>query len=127
VLSNDPQRLRIFLQRLADASGTGTAKTAKSVVSGILGLAVDNGTLQLNAMRQIRPVRSETVKAETRDHRRAMTRAERDAVIAHADALAARPGLEPRTVRKWESAADLLAFMSLASWDHEQSAKCRST
>ncbi|MBB3325496.1 tyrosine-type recombinase/integrase [Microlunatus antarcticus] len=110
--ANDPQRLRIFLQRLADASGTGTAKTAKTVLSNILGQAVDNGTLQMNAMRQVRPVRSETVKVEVRDHRRALTREERDAVITYADGLAGAQGLDPRTVRKWEAVADLLAVMA---------------
>ena len=33
-------------------------------------------------------------------------------MLSHADGLASRPGLDPRSVRKWEAVADLAAFMS---------------
>ena len=60
--ANDPQRLRIFLQGVADSSGNSTAKLVKSVLSGVLNLAVENGVLTMNAMRQIRPVKSQKPK-----------------------------------------------------------------
>jgi len=56
--ANDPQRLRAFLQRVAEAHGSASAKKAKGVLNGILGYAVDNGVLTSNAMRQVRAVTS---------------------------------------------------------------------
>lgn len=47
--ANDPQRLRNFLQVVADKHGTGAAKISKSVLSGILNFAIENGILTLNA------------------------------------------------------------------------------
>jgi hypothetical protein len=54
--ANDPQRLRIFLQRVAEAHGPGSAKKTKSVLNGVLAYAVDSGALASNAMRQVRAV-----------------------------------------------------------------------
>jgi integrase len=110
--ANDPQRLRGFLQRVAEAHGSASAKKAKSVLHGVIGYAVDNGVLSSDATRQVRTVTSTAAKSKERDHTRAMTRSERDHVI-HATLLAARaPGLNPRTMRKRRATADLIAFLA---------------
>jgi integrase len=111
--ANDPQRLRAFLQAVADRHGTGAAKISRSVLAGIIGLAIDNGTLTTNALRQLRPVKAQTVKAaKERDTSRAFTREERDAIIAYADKQASSETVNPRTRRKRETIADLIAFMA---------------
>lgn len=109
--ANDPQRLRGFLHQLADSAGTGAARTCKSILSGVLQMAVDNGVQQMNAMRQVRPVQAQQERASLRDHRRALTRDERAALMTSADTLAELAG-HGRSKRKWQSAADLLAFMA---------------
>ena len=101
--ANDPQRLRAFLQRVAEAHGSASAKKAKSVLNGVLAYAVDNGVLASNAMRQVRTVTSTTPRSVGRDHTRAMTRAERDRVIQATYDAAQEPGLNPRTRRKRQS------------------------
>jgi len=110
--ANDPQRLRGFLQRVAEAHGSASAKKAKSVLHGVIGYAVDNGVLTSDATRQVRTVTSTAAKSTERDHTRAMTRSERDHII-EATLLAARePGLNPRTRRKRRATADLIAFLA---------------
>jgi integrase len=111
---NDPQRLKKFLQNVADKHGTASAKTAKSIFSGILRLAVENGVLPRNALREIRPVSAQVVKptARERDTTRALTREERDSLIVHADKLALSETISPSTRRKRQTVADLLAFMA---------------
>jgi integrase len=110
--ANDPQRLRIFLQGLADRRGTGTAKVCRTILSNVLGYAVDNGVLTANAMRQVRAVKSQKPKPDPRDRTRAFTRAERDAVIAYADDQAHALNLNPRSVNKRQAAAGLIAFLA---------------
>lgn len=110
--ANDPQRLRIFLQAVADKRGTGAAKITRTVLSNVLNFAVDSGVLTSNAMRQVRAVRSQTTKDDGRDRTRAFTREERNAVIAYADAEASKLSLNPRSVRKREATADLVAFLA---------------
>jgi integrase len=111
---NDPQRLRTFLQTVADKHGTGASKMSRSVLSGILGFAIDNGTLTTNALRQIRAVKAQVVKTPVRerDTTRALTKDERDHVIAYADKLTLSETINPRTRRKREAVADLMAFMA---------------
>jgi hypothetical protein len=110
--ANDPQRLRGFLQRVAEAHGSASAKKAKSVLHGVMGYAVDNGVLSSDATRQVRTVTSTAARSNERDHTRAMTRSERDHVI-EATLLATRePGLNPRTRRKRRATADLIAFLA---------------
>ncbi len=110
--ANDPQRLRGFLQRVAEAHGSASAKKAKSVLNGVLAYAVDNGVLASNAMRQVRTVTSTTPRSVSRDHTRAMTRAERDRVIQATYDAAQEPGLNPRTRRKRRATADFVAFLA---------------
>lgn len=78
--------IRPFLQTVADNHGSGAAKTAKSVLSGILTLAVNDGVLEVNAARQLRPPKSAKPKPKRRDHTRALTREERTELLAFADA-----------------------------------------
>lgn len=82
--------LRTYLQGVADKNGQGTAKTVRSVVSAILGMAVNDGVLDFNAMRDVKAAKPSKAKAEpnetTRDTRRALTREERDGLLAFADA-----------------------------------------
>jgi integrase len=47
--------LRPFLQKVADSHGGGAARTARTVVSGILTMAVEDGVLTHNAARSVRP------------------------------------------------------------------------
>jgi integrase len=111
--ANDPQRLRVFMQQVADRNGTSAAKMLRSVLRGILQLAVDNGVLPASAMLQVRPVKSENGKPRTeRDHERALTREERDKIVATAYERAERPNLNPRSTRKAWATADLIAFMA---------------
>jgi hypothetical protein len=87
---NHPHRLRLFLQTVADTYGTGSAKTTRSVLAGIIRYAVDGGALTTNALRHVRQVRSQSAASPgRRNMRRAFTRDERDTLLAHADALAA--------------------------------------
>lgn len=77
--------LRTFLQELADQSGTQTAKVTRSVLSGILSLAVDDGLVSINACRGLRPIKAAKAKESTRDTRRALTAEERQHLIKTAD------------------------------------------
>jgi integrase len=114
---NNPQRLRAFLQGVADKHGTGAAHQTRSVLMGLLNLAVDNGTLTTNALRQVRTVKSQTVKPvregrEPRDTTRAFSREQRAALLQHADKLAVAEDVLPQTARKRQAAADLATFMA---------------
>ena len=110
--ANDPQRLRLFLQRIAEAHGSGSAKKTKSVLNGVLAYAVDSGVLASNAMRQVRTVTATGPRRVQRDHSRAMTRGERDRVVRETYEAAEEPGLNPRTRRKRAATADLVAFLA---------------
>ena len=115
---NNPQRLTAFLRDVAERHGTGSAKMVRSALSGVLRLAVSNNALDRNALREVGRVKAQAPKpvrrksGQARDTERAFTREERDAVRAHADALAKAEGLNPRTRRKREAVADLVAFLS---------------
>jgi integrase len=98
--------LRTFVQTVADANGTGSAKTARTVVSNILRMAVNDGVLEHNAMRQVPPAKANgglrrvvstkraallaDVEDKERDTSRAFTRAERGQLLdfASSNALA---------------------------------------
>lgn len=128
--ANDPQRIRAFLQTVADKHGTAAAKIAKTVLSGIIGQAVNDGVLTMNASRQVRPVKAQVSKVDKtkRDTSRAFTRGERDAVMAYADGLVSKcahalaaPRLDAdgkgtpgrhKSLRRVQATADLTAFMA---------------
>jgi hypothetical protein len=103
--------LRTFVQQVADANGTGSAKTARTVVSNIIGMAVNDGVLEHNAMRQVPPARANTkgkrpmnakragllgdAEATDRDTSRAFTRVEREKLL---DFAASYPLAQDRDV-----------------------------
>lgn len=113
--------VRTFLQDIADTKGAGAAKSVRSILSGILTMAVQDDVLDTNVARQVRaprpqvevirePGRQRTrVLSEAgegyaeRDTRRAFTRAERDGLVefARSDLWA-----QDRDV------ADLVAFLA---------------
>lgn len=96
--------LELYLQGIADVHGTGAAKTARSVMSNIIGMAVRFRVLDHNAMRDVRPAKSSTrTEVAARDTRRAFTRAERDRVMLTAD----HSDYATRA-----DAADIVAFMA---------------
>ncbi len=78
---NTARELRAYLERVADNHGTGSAKTARSVLSNILRWAVEDGALPHNAMRDVRPVKAKAERITARDTRRALTREERDHLL----------------------------------------------
>ena len=77
--------LRAYLQGVADERGSGSAKTARSIVSNIIGLAVEDGVLPANAMRDVRPVRAAVARQAVRDVKRALTWEERAHLLGVAD------------------------------------------
>ena len=103
---NEPQRIILFLQRIADSSGNASAKMSRSVLSGILGLCLRRGVIRVNFAATIGAVSTATPKQSVRNRKRAFTRAERTEVLTHADALA-QAATNLRTQRKWAATADL--------------------
>jgi integrase len=93
--ANSVPVLRAYLEDVADNHGTGSGKTARSVVSSILRWAVEDGALSANAMRDVRPVKGDPARKadresgrplrEARDTGRALTREQRDHVLRVAD------------------------------------------
>jgi integrase len=93
--ANSVPVLRAYLEDVADNHGTGSAKTARSVVSSILRWAVEDGALAANALRDVRPVKGDPLRKaereagraerEARDTGRALTRAQRDHLLKVAD------------------------------------------
>jgi integrase len=77
--------LESWLQETADSRGTGAAKTARSVVSSVIALAVRYRALPYNAMRDVRPAKASAAKTNERDSTRALSRAERQHVLEVAD------------------------------------------
>ena len=109
--ANDAQLLIAYLQHVADTRGTGAAHLARCVMAGVLNMAIKRGALHYNAMKSVGVVKAKTTKESEHDHRRSMTREERDSVIAAADKKVA-DARDPRSVRKWQAVADLVAFMA---------------
>ncbi|MFT4294881.1 MAG: tyrosine-type recombinase/integrase [Micropruina sp.] len=117
--ANDVQRVLGLLRDVADRHGTGAAKMARTVLSGLFGWAVRMGVLDLNAARNTGTVKAVEPRESSRDKRRSLTATERDAAIAAADAWArearelegATRGVG-RTVRTRETVADLVAFLA---------------
>lgn len=74
---NRVNALESWLQGVADEHGTGAAKTARTVVSSILRLAVRYDALDFNAMRDVRPAKAKVKRETARNTERALTRDER--------------------------------------------------
>ncbi len=94
-----------FLTEIAKGpSGKGAARTVRTVLNGVLDLAMKHDVIPYNPVRSAGPIKVRTTKAQgTRQAERSFTVAERDAVVAYADAdpIAARRDL-----------ADLIAFLA---------------
>jgi integrase len=94
-----------FLAEIAKGpSGRGAARTVRTVLRGVLDLAMKNDAIPYNPVRSAGPVKVRSTKPQgTREAERSFTVAERDAVVAYADAdpVAARRGLP-----------DLVAFLA---------------
>lgn len=94
--------VRTFLQDVADTKGAGAAKSVRSILSGILGMAVQDDVLDSNVARQVRSPMPQgelerapgahrakvlgqaSAEYAERDTRRAFTRTERDALVSFA-------------------------------------------
>ena len=109
---NKAQTIRLFLEDVADRNGTGSAKTVKSVVSNVLGFGVDNGVLESNACRSVRPAKSRTTSLSERDTGRAFTEDELRAVFECARKQARADTANPRTLRMRQAVADMIEFMA---------------
>lgn len=102
---NNVATLERYVQYIADGPGPGSAKSAKSVVSGVLTLAARYGLLDFNAMRDVRGTgqkKNATPKSD-RDTQRAFTRDERDFLVAFAASHEATQSYD---------VADFIAFMA---------------
>jgi integrase len=77
--------LERYLQEVADARGLGSAKTARTVLGSILGLAVRHEALDGNRLRDAQPPHKGKAREGERDTGRAFTRAELADVLAKAD------------------------------------------
>lgn len=137
--ANSVPRIRSFVQDCADTYGTGAADSIKSLLSSVITLAVDDGALESNACRLVRPAKraSEaagelssrdkallaagwTLTEIQPDHERAFTADERAAVIARASADEALDGTARRA-----DAADLVAFMAAVGTRIEEALSVR--
>lgn len=94
-----------FLSEIAKgASGKGAARTVRTVLRGVLDLAMKHDAITHNPVRSAGPIKVRTTKPRgTRDAERSFTEAERDAMIAYADG-------DPIAQRR--DLADLLAFLA---------------
>jgi integrase len=105
-------RLDDFLRRLQRTSSVATTKRCRTVVSGVMGLAVRHDAVQYNPAREVSRIRGGRRKVP-----RALTRDERDRWLAALDA-------DPQAVRKdlhdltrWMSATGVRIGEALAvSW-----------
>ena len=91
-----------WLRGIGETSGPHAMKTARSVLSGVLHLAVRHEAIPHNPVRDVGPVRVPARQAK-RDLQRAFTREEREALLTFADA-------DPTAHRR--DLGDLLAFMA---------------
>jgi integrase len=110
--ANSVPRVLTLLQHVADEHGSGAAKMARTVLSGIFGSGVKLGVLEMNSARQTGAVKAMEARKSKRNHRRSLTPDERANAIEAADLLAAKSGADPRTARKWQTVADLVAFLA---------------
>ena len=114
--ANDAQRLTRFLRGVADERGTASAKHVRAVLTGVLQHAVTMGVLQTNAMRSVGRVAAKRDNAppdETRRNtRRALTDAERSAVLEYVGKWSSEPNLHPGTAAHRRAVADLVRMLA---------------
>jgi integrase len=112
--ANDTQRLGAFLQAVADQHASGAGKITRSVLVAIWPWRTGRSVSTLYA--RCAASASQNQKAlrvgrEFRDTTRALTREKRAALLAYVDGRAAEDPALPQSRRKWQTAADLVAFM----------------
>lgn len=107
---NHAPRVREYLQVVADRHGAATAKSTKSVLSGVIDFAILHGAVDTNQVRAVPPARATGARVSERDHRRALNLDEALHLQEVADARAASSDVG-RSRRKWLDSADLVAFM----------------
>jgi integrase len=112
VEADDVARLRAFLREVADTRGSGAVKQTSVVLKHIFDLAVESRVLRSNPMREVGRVSPLAPKDTARDTSRAFTREERDHVVAFAYERAEADKLNPRSRRKRQTTADLVAFLA---------------
>lgn len=114
---NVPSYLRRFLRGIADSNGSGVAKHAKVILGSALALAVQDGAIAYNAIREVGTVKAEggLKRLKHLDHKRALTRPERRALlryVTHQAVQTLRDGRDPRSVRTAWAVADLVAYVA---------------
>ena len=109
--ANDPQRLRVFLQRVAEAHGSASAKKAKSVLNGCSPMPWTAACWPATPCARSVPSPRRRL-GRRRDHTRAMTRGERDLVVQQTYEAAEEPGPGSPDPRKRTATADLVAFLA---------------
>lgn len=110
--ADDPGLLTSFLRHVADHHGSGAVKQTRIVLRHIFAMAVRLRAIPSNPMRDVGRVSPRAQKPTERDTSRAFTRQERDHLVEFAYELAAAEGLNPRTQRKRQTTADLIAFLA---------------
>lgn len=100
--ANSVPRLRSFLQGISDNNGEGVANTTKTVLSHVIRWALENGdeAVTHNAARSFKTPKSASPKETKRDRTRALTAAEQDKVLGHADKLARQENPRPASTAK---------------------------
>ena len=110
---NDAQRLRKYLDGVAEKNGTGTAKHVKAVLSGVLKEAVSFRVLPTNELLQVPGVKTVSPKrGSNRDRKRSLTDAEVELLRDTATKRANAEGLHLGTVKERRAVAALVYFMS---------------
>ncbi|MBF4162592.1 tyrosine-type recombinase/integrase [Nocardioides acrostichi] len=110
--------LEDWLQSVADEHGAGSAKSARSVVSGVLSMAVRYDLLDTNAIREVRPAKAKKRRGVKQDKERALTRKERDAVLAAADEHESEHHLDVADVVWWMAGTGVRIGEALGQqWD----------
>lgn|GEM_PF-1529195 len=124
--ANAVPRIRLFLQGVADKHGTGAAKSARTLVSNVLTLAVGDGVLEVNVAQQMKPAKRSvavvkplserekrlleqgfTAEDMQLDTTRAFSADERAAIVAKVRADAEGSGMVRRA-----DVADLVTFLA---------------
>lgn len=92
-----PGRCEAWLVRLQKTSSPSVARRARTVLSGVLGLATRMDAIPSNPVRDLSPVASSDTVREARS----LTAAERAQWLAYLDSHAARPPAQRRAKRAW--------------------------
>jgi integrase len=110
--ADDPARITAFLRGIADNHGNGALKQCRVVLRHIFQMAVNHRALKTSPMRDVERVRARVPNQTERDTTRAFTRDERDHVVQFAYDFAEADNVNPRTRRKRQAVADLIAFLA---------------